>query len=84
MRGSERLGHPSAWDGPVSAQPVPQSLSDLPALVRARDLKALGLTRTDAERVMHLAGTYQLGKAVYARRADVERVLAAAKTQEFA
>ena len=52
------------------------SLDDLPSLVRARDLRELGLTRTDAERVMHLAGTFQLGKAVYSRRADVERVLA--------
>jgi hypothetical protein len=48
---------------------------DLPALVRARDLRDMGLTRTDAGRVMDEAGTLKFGKAVYARRADVERVL---------
>ncbi len=59
---------------------VPQNLSDLPPLVRARDLKALGLTRTDTDRVMYRAGTFKFGKAVYAKREDVERVMAEASS----
>ena len=57
----------------------------LPVLVRARDLRAMGLTRTDAERVMHLAGRLQLpgAKAIYAKRADVERVLRDAEDTAF-
>lgn len=43
--------------------------------VRLRDLVEAGLTRTDAGRVMTEAGTITFGKAVYARRVDVERVL---------
>ncbi len=51
---------------------------ELPDLVRARDLREMGLTRTDAERVMHLAGLIRIGKAVYARRDEIDRVLAEA------
>lgn len=64
----------------VSAEPE----QSLPPLVRARDLRKMGLTRTDAERVMHLAGTLRIGKAVYAERKEVERVLAEARTPGFA
>lgn len=49
----------------------------LPAFVRARNLRELGLTRTDADYVMRQAGARtKFGRSVYAKREDVERVLA--------
>jgi hypothetical protein len=53
----------------------PQPKPDAKRFVRLRDLIEAGLTRTDAGRVMTEAGTITFGKAVYAKRADVERVL---------
>lgn len=55
---------------------APEDPAVLPALVRARDLRALGLTRTDADYVMRKAGCrVQFGRSVYAKREDVERVM---------
>jgi hypothetical protein len=57
----------------------PLRLDALPELIRQRDLRELGLTRTDADRVIALCpGIVRFGKAVYVRREDVVRVLAAA------
>lgn len=56
----------------------PRSPDDaLTAYVRARDLREMGLTRTDADFVMRQAGAMtRFGRSVYAKREDVERVLA--------
>jgi hypothetical protein len=54
---------------------MPERKPEAKRFVRLRDLIDAGLTRTDAGRVMNEAGTITFGKAVYARRVDVERVL---------
>lgn len=50
---------------------------DINVYMRARDLRDLGLTRTDADYVMRQCGRrVQFGRSIYVHREDVARVLA--------
>lgn len=51
--------------------------------VRRSDLMAMGFTRTDAERIMRATGAiYRPGKAVYVRREDALRAIAATQVKQ--
>lgn len=60
----------------MSAEQTDQA-PDPAEYMRARDIRAMGLSRTDADFVMRRCGRRtQFGRSVYVRREDVARVLA--------